>query len=339
MPPRLSDHPAYQPLKRAVTKNQVDVAERVLTDVGDESVRRELVHRAARWAFLAQSLEAFALVLQERWGFSPDREITTGDEALVLFMLYKSGPGTDAASAFPAFVRAAVKAGIPLDHPRYHPHIPLAVAAGKTDVALMTALLDAGADPNGQYRYVQPDGQPGHSWPPLLLVQTVEGVRLLLERGANPGLAAPGSGEVMGGGISHVLHKWRNENELSALWEAFVAAGGAFLTPMETTAGEFNPLAVTIMIREVGHSLSAQYASMPELAERFLKEEVALQQRRHLLQDLLVGHGLDLNTPSPFRFPWKEFVQDSGSPRLKRQIALEDALPAVSSSKPGKPRF
>mgnify|MGYP007088681711 CR=1 FL=1 len=69
-----------------------------------------------------------------------------------------------------------------------------------------------------------------------------------------------------------------------------------------------------------------------------LRAEQEEQKRRHLLQELLVGRGLDLNAPSPYRFPWKEFIPEHGSELLKRLLKLDEALPAAVP-RPGKPRF
>lgn len=339
MKPRLSAHPVYQPLKRAVMKNDSEAIESLLSSVVDATMLPALVHRAARWAFDAQSLEAFGLVMESRWGFEPLAEVGLEGKSLLLYMLNQSGEGSKAAKAFPDFLGVLVNAGIPLDHPEYHPHVPLSHVAAKNEVTLMRALLDAGADPDGNYRYLRPDGTSGHEWPPLLKVQTVPGVRLLLERGASPGAAAPLMPDALSGGLCYVLHKWKNEQELPALIDAFLANGGTWLTPMEMAWAAPIPLAVTVMMREVGHAWSSRYTAVPELWTSFFQEENALQERRHLLQELFVGRGLDLQQPSPYRFPWAEFVKESGSPRLKRQLALGAELPEPAPRVSKAPRF
>lgn len=326
----LSSHPVYQPLKRAVRKNDVAAIRALLEGVDNPSQKSSLAHRAARWAFEANALESFELVLSPLVGFSPQEELGTGDKVLLKHMVMKAGLGCVDESRFPLFLSAAVRAGVVLDHHRYGATPPLFYATCGNHVAVMRALLSAGADPNWK--------GPDIADPIFVHCSSVDAVRLLLEFGVDSTAATSSLRGSLTGGICFLLHKWPREEELPALLDAFLDNGGTFVTPMEGIGGEKVPLAVTIMFRKVGSSPSWMHSLTPEIQEVIERAEQEEQKRRHLLQELLVGRGLDLNASSPYRFPWKEFIPEHGSERLKRLLELEEALPKASRP-PTKSRF
>lgn len=326
----LSSHPVYQPLKRAVGKNDVATIRALLEGVDDPQHKSSLAHRAARWALEANALESFEFVLSPLAGFSPNKELGAGDKVLLKHMVMKAGLRGVDESRFPLFLSAAVRAGVVLDHHRYGATPPLFYATCGNHVAVMRALLSAGADPNWK--------APDIADPIFVHCSSVDAVRLLLEFGVDSTAATSSLRGSLTGGICFLLHKWPREEELPALLDAFLDNGGTFVTPMEGIGGEKVPLAVTIMFRKVGSSPSWMHSLTPEIQEVIERAEQEEQKRRHLLQELLVGRGLDLNASSPYRFPWKEFIPEHGSDRLKRLLELEENLP-VAARPSAKPRF
>ncbi len=330
---RLSDHPVYVPLKRAVEKNDADAVQSLLWKVDSVEKRTDLTHRALRWAFAKQSLQSFEVLLSPPALFTPSIEVFEDhSRALWIEMINRHPAGS--VPELSAFVHSLVNAKLPLQHPNYGYHHPLDHAIRLDRLDWVEAFLKAGAHPDGGFGQAckNPNG------PPLLFATSVAMVELLLENGANVSAASPQSSFGVAGGMSHLLHQWPRENELGLLWDAFVRHGGSVESVMQMSNGDKVPLGVEIMFRQIQTPILKAFEVGSDVYEKLKEGDAKMRARRHLLQELLVGRGLDLKAASSYRLPWGEFIAESGSPRLQRQLELEKTLPKAKSPG-GKPRF
>jgi len=338
MSSKISSHAMYTRLQRQVKKNDVLLVEQTLASIEEPDIRRQLVHRALRWAFRAKGLETFNLLLEPRWGFDPNREVSNSQtQALLLEMMNDAAKDIEGLKTFVLFLPALVQAGVPLEHPAYTPHQPLSLAvSSRFPSSMIKALLKAGADPDGMYRW-STEGTSSHVFPPLCSASSLHVVGLLLEYGASLGAPPFSMPHGIVGGVGYLLYTWPKDEELGQLWDMFEQAGGHFLTPMENGFGEMVPLAVNVLIQSLENPAWKKYPDSPAL-EKMKASDQKMMRRQHRLQELMVARGLDLYAPSPYRFPWAEFIKEKGSPLLQKKLEFEDTLPLPAPSSKA-PRF
>lgn len=331
----LGNHPQYKPFARAVRRNEVE-AMRALRPAfqATEASLTALSFRALGWAAQAGALFAFRELLRPEWAAINPAAVNSVQGGLLGELIQSTEPGSMAESVFPALVKALVEAGVPLQSPQYVTQ-PLANAMFRHQLPVVKALLEAGADPDGLFRWKE-GATSAHGTPPLCSAQTLEMVDVLLKHGASPGAAPAGMSLGVFGGVYSVLHKWKNASELGALWDVMRNNGVTLETPVEDGAfGEAVPFATAVFERvpdaRIGQGKSAW-------ADSFRKTYEFHLQKRALIQEMLVGRGFDLNGIASDGRAWGEHVVENGSSVLRRQFQLEQSLPAPARVSRG-PRF
>lgn len=313
----LSNHPAYRALRRAVAKNATPTVLERLASVDDTAAREALVAAALLWAFEADALQTFeALLALPVHAADGSSERHGGLMAAVSGLVIRRASAHHPVAEAGPYVAAMQAHGVSVFDPS-----ALGAAVALNHLAFARVLLEAGYDPDGDYR-----GSLGsakiHRCPPLCQAPSLAMVALLLKHKASLGAPPPFLPHGVLGGMGYVLCTWEKEHELGALWDLYVNAGGGFFTPMEASDGRQVPLAESVFV----HSLDPMLRTAAQ-AQEFLKaytQSHDFRMARFLrLQELFVERGFDVFSPGPHGIAWVDFVREDGSPRLQRKLALE----------------
>lgn len=203
---------------------------------------------------------------------------------------------------------------------------PLVRAAQQDDLIYARALLEAGVDPDGEYRWQEGD-QGGHGFTPLHCARSMAMVELLLSKGASLS-AAPAGAEL--GGMAGVLMKWQHEADLPRLIERWVERGGRLDDPMES----YRPAKMSLLSYVFQNVWEVKVS--PASSDWHVWQ--ARRERAHVIQNVLVGNGwVDLDQADTQGVSWRQWVERYGSAPLQKKLALEEAEP--SPSKASRPRF
>jgi hypothetical protein len=324
--------PEYKTFKRAVQRNDLEGMRSLASTLESLGVSLpSLSGRALEWAAAAGSLLAFRELLTPAW-----KALRPNDDILVR-LIRQTEPDTLAESVFPALIQALQQAGVALESTAYTTQ-PLEEAVFRQHFKVIKALLEAGADPEGLYRWKE--GSTGsYGTSPLCSAKTIEIVDLLLRHGANPGSASSGSGHGMFGGVYTVLSEWKNRSELPRLWNTMVANGVGPETLVEESGLSESTLSLASAVFERRPSESfVQRMQKTVLGASFQKKHEERLQQRAEIQELLVSQGFDLSGLASDGRTWGEHVLEHGSSRLARLVRLDKHLPAPTIRRPG-PRF
>ncbi len=330
----LSQHPAYLPLQRVVKRNQLEKIQALREELNDDPVRGLLADRGLRWAVKAGAVEAFVELLEPEWGSDAARDVGSLQGGLLGEMIDLAEPNSLAEAHFPAFLKAAIAAGAPLESTDYVT-VPLTKAIASQREPLVKALLEAGADPNGLYRWSK-NGMASFGFPPLLQSQSLSQVALFLEHGASRSARRASMHEGVFGGVADLLFKWP-EAELNELWATLRSHGVTLDTLVESKNDELVPLGEALFARPMDPKYGPQMG-VSAMRSSFLRTYEKTQARRWKLQELMVNHGLDLMAIGPHGRSWASYVQEDGSPLLCRQLDLNRRLPSPAPRRKG-PRF
>lgn len=315
--------PFLKKLRRQVARGAVEGIRESLQSLPVPQ-RQEVGLRAARWAIGDGAAHSLRECLAKEHGVDPNGFLDLMVPSLVhvvgeVSWGWKQDRG-DLETVVPALLTVLVEAhGGSL--PSYKTvESPLVKAAQQDDLVYARALLDAGVDPDGEYRWKE-GNRGGHGFTPLHCARSLEMVGLLLAGGAS--LSAAPAGAALGG-MAGVVLKWQHETDLPALIQVWLDHGGNLSEPME---GHGEPVSLLDYIfRAVWEQkVSATSSDAPVWQSR--------RQRAHLLQTLLIGNGwVDLNHTDAQGVSWREWVDRYGSSPLQKKLALEEATAAPSKA-------
>lgn len=319
--------PFLRKLRRHVTRGNVVGIRESLQSLPSPQ-RQEIGQRAARWAVGDGSVDSLRECLAKEHGVDPSGFLDIMVPSLVHVLGEVSWSWKqdrdDLEIIVPALLAVLVEAhGGKL--PSYKKVVsPLVKAARQDDLPYARALLGAGVDPDGEYRW-QEGSQGGHGPTPLHSAHSLPMVQLLLSNGASLSAAPPGSGL---GGMGGVVMNWKNKADLPVLIESWLERGGSLNEPMDR--GDHPSLS---LLDYVFRHVWEQNVS-PDL-------DLLWQERRdraHLVQNLLASNGwVDLSHRDSQGVSWREWVDLYGSLQLQKQLALEEV--EKTPSKTSRLRF
>lgn len=324
--------PEYKAFRRAVERNDVEGMRSLAPALESLGVALpDLASRALGWATAAGTLMAFRELLTPAW-----KALRPNDDILVR-LIRQTEPDTLAESVFPAIVEALQQAGVALQSTAYVTQ-PLGEAVFRQHFKVIQALLEAGADPEGLFRWKE-SCVASYGTSPLCSAQTIEIVGLLLRHGANPGAASSGGGQGMFGGVYTVLCEWKNRSELPRLWNTMVANGvGPETLVEESGLSEATVSLASAVFEQRPSDSTVQRMKRTALGASFQEKHEEHLLHRAEIQELLVSQGFDLSGLASDGRTWGEHVLEHGSPKLARLVQLDQDLPAPSPRRLG-PRF